>query len=69
MAALFRAQLGKFEHWISNQENFSMLRITYADMIADPEAAVDRVNEFLGGTLNRDAMMAAVDPDLYRNRR
>jgi hypothetical protein len=69
MAALFRAQLGKFEHWINNQENFSMLRIKYADMIADPETAVDRVNEFLDGTLNREAMMAAVDPKLYRNRR
>lgn len=69
MAALFRSQLTKFEHWISNQNNFSMLRVGYADMIADPETAVDRVNAFLGGSLNRDAMMAAVDPDLYRNRR
>ena len=50
MAALFRSQLAKFEHWISNQKNFSMLRVGYADMIADPVAAVDRVNKFLGGT-------------------
>ena len=69
MAALFRAQLAKFEHWISNQENFSMLHVGYADMIADPVAAVDRVNAFLGGTLDRDAMISAVDPELYRNRR
>ncbi len=68
MAALFRSQLATFEHWIRNQKNFSMLRVGYADMIADPEAAVDRVNAFLGGTLNREAMIRAVDPDLYRNR-
>lgn len=68
MAALFRAQLAAFEHWIRNQKNFSMLRVGYADMVADPVAAVDRVNDFLGGTLNRDAMIRAVDPDLYRNR-
>ena len=69
MAVLFRAQLVKFEHWISNQKNITMLRVGYADMIADPEAAVDRVNAFLGGNLNRDAMIEAVDPKLYRNRK
>lgn len=69
MAALFRSQLTKFEHWISNQKNFLMLRVGYADMIVDPVAAVDKVNAFLGGTLNRDAMIGAVDPELYRNRR
>ncbi len=68
MAALFRSQLATFEHWIHNQKNFAMLRVGYADMIADPVAAVDRVNAFLGGTLDRDAMTRAVDPDLYRNR-
>ncbi|MBM4311258.1 MAG: sulfotransferase [Deltaproteobacteria bacterium] len=69
MAALFRSQLATFEHWVRNQKNFSMLRVGYADMIADPVAAVDRVNKFLGGTLDREAMIRAVDPDLYRNRR
>jgi len=69
MAALFRAQLVKFEYWINNQKNFLMLRVGYADMIADPETAVGRVNEFLGGSLDRDAMIKAVDPELYRNRR
>jgi len=68
MAALFRSQLATFEHWIRNRNNFSMLRVGYADMIADPETAVDRVNAFLGGSLNREAMIRAVDPDLYRNR-
>jgi hypothetical protein len=69
MAALFRAQLVKFEHWITNQKNFSLLRVNYSNMITDPEVEVDRVNAFLDGTLNRDAMMAAVDPKLYRNRK
>jgi hypothetical protein len=68
MAELFRTQLAKFEHWINNQNNFSMLRVGYADMVADPEATVDKVNEFLGGSLNREAMIRAVDPELYRNR-
>jgi len=69
MAALFRSQLVKFDHWISNQKNFSMLRVNYSDMIDDPEGAVDRVNFYLDGVLNRDAMIRAVDPELYRNRR
>ena len=69
MAEAVSLALAKFEHWISNQKNFSMLYVGYAEMIADPVAAVDRVNAFLGGTLNRDAMIRAVDPELYRNRR
>jgi len=69
MAELFRSQLVKFDHWISNQESFTMLRVNYADMIADPDLAVDRVIAFLGGGLDRDAMLRAVDPELYRNRR
>jgi len=69
MAALFRSQLASFEHWIRNQKNFSMLRVDYAAMIADPVAAVDKVNAFLGGSLDRNAMISAVDAKLYRNRR
>jgi hypothetical protein len=46
-----------------------MLRVGYADMIADSETAVDRVNDFLGGSLNRDAIIKAVDLELYRNRK
>jgi hypothetical protein len=69
MAALFRSQLATFEHWVRNRKNFSMLRVDYAGMIADPEAAVDSVNAFLGGMLDRNAMIRAVDSKLYRNRR
>ena len=61
---MFRAQLAEFEHWIINRKNFSMLRVGCADMMVDPETAVDRVNAFLGCSLNRDALMAAVDPEL-----
>ncbi len=46
-----------------------MLRVGYADMIVDPETAVNRGNAFLGGSLNRDAVVKAVDPELYRNRK
>jgi len=34
-----------------------------------PDAHARKLNEFLGGQLNEPAMLAAVDPSLYRNRR
>jgi hypothetical protein len=68
MAGLFRSQLAAFDHWIRNQPNFSLLRIDYAAMVAEPRPAIERVDAFLGCGLNVEAMVRAVDPALYRNR-
>jgi hypothetical protein len=69
MAGLFRSQLTSFNHWVRNQPCFSLLRVSYADMVAAPRAAVEKVNAFLGGGLDVEAMVRAVDPRLYRNKK
>jgi len=65
---LFAAELTRFDHWIRNQKCFSLLRVEYAAMIAQPLAIAEKINQFLGSNLDVHAMAAVVDPTLYRNR-
>ena len=48
--------------------NFEVLEIDYPDLVAEPAAWAERVNEFLGGDLDTAAMAARVKPSLHRNR-
>lgn len=66
--ALFKAELKKCEQWILEQPNFSVLYINHRDIINRSPAQAQKVSDFLGGGLDVEAMVAVVDPDLYRNR-
>lgn len=68
MMEYFRSQLAGFHHWIGNRKHFSMLVVNYRDMISSPKEQAGRLNPFLGGYLDVEAMVAAVDPILYRRR-
>lgn len=69
MARLFRSELGRFDAWIKNQPNFSLLDVSYNELLADAAPIARRVAKFLDGRVDPDAMCAVVDPSLYRNRR
>lgn len=69
LARIFDDQVNKVLKWLAGQPNFSVLQVTYHELIADPAAHVRKLNEFLGGQLDQPAMLAAVDPSLYRNRK
>ena len=68
MAELFEAELDKCDKWLKGQPDFSVLYISYREMIQHPSDVCRRVNDFLGGGLDVEAMAATVDPSLYRNR-
>jgi len=68
MEALYSGELAKCEKWLAEQPNFNVLYINHRDMINDGPAQAQKINEFLDGGLNIDAMAAVVDPALYRNR-
>jgi hypothetical protein len=65
---VFRAEIDKSNRWLAKQPNFQVLYVNYNEMIADPAPQVARINEFLGGGLDTKAMIAVVDPTLYRQR-
>lgn len=69
MEELFRRQLAEFDRWIAGRRNFSILDVEYKKMISDPRPLCEQISLFLDGRLNVEAMIRAVDPTLYRNRK
>lgn len=68
LAELLGKHVLKTKSWLAAQPNFSVLDVDYNAMLADPSPFVPEINRFLGDMLNETAMMAVVDPNLYRNR-
>jgi len=69
MEELFRRQLADFDRWIAGRRNFAILDVEYKKMISDPQPLCEQINRFLDGRLDIEAMIRAVDPNLYRNRK
>jgi hypothetical protein len=65
---MYRAHLEKVEFQLRFRPNFEALYLNYADVVADPRSQARRIVEFLGGGLDLEKMVGAVDGSLYRNR-
>ena len=63
-----REQLSEIDAWLRQQANFDVLPLDYADVLASPRSAAARIDEFLGGGLDREAMARVPDPALHRQR-
>ena len=68
MAMLFEKHLKQVDEWLKAQPNFRVLYVHYSDILSDPRPQIARINDFLGGNMDEEAMAAAIDPNLYRNR-
>jgi len=68
LAVVFAAKRAETEAWLAQQPGFRKLELDYREVVADPLAAADAIDDFLGGRLDRGAMASAVDPLLYRQR-
>jgi len=62
------AHLKKVQAWIAAQKNFRVLFCDHRELLRAPAEQARRVAEFLGGSLNEQTMVQAVDPALHRNR-
>ena len=67
LRAVYEAQLKQVHAHLAAHACFEVLRVPYADAVAQPAAQAARIQAFLGGGLTLDAMVAAVDPSLQRN--
>ncbi len=68
IARLFQKHLQQVQSWMAQQPHVQYLEVSYNELLAAPRPVVERVNRFLGGALNVDAMTQVVDPSLYRQR-
>ncbi|MBA3484455.1 MAG: sulfotransferase family protein [Pirellulales bacterium] len=69
MSALFRSEIDSFYKWVEGQRHIELIDVDYNRMQQQPREEAARVNEFLGGALDVDAMVGVVDQALYRNRK
>lgn len=65
---LFQKHLDEIGKWLGEQANFSVLYVNYNEMLSQPDAKVQELVRFLGGTLDAARMSAVVDQQLYRQR-
>jgi hypothetical protein len=68
MVRAFTMHLARLHVWLADQPHMGVLRVGYAEVVADPDGEARRVSAFLGGRLDVAAAARAVDPALYRNR-
>ena len=66
---LFEKHFNHVYHWIQKQKNIRFVEVSYNQLLSSPEEEISKVNHFLGGKLDENAMLAKIDPDLYRQRK
>lgn len=68
MAESYRIHLDHLNEWLKARPHIAVLRVAYKNLVEQTSEQVCRICEFLNVPLNVDAMLKAVDPELYRNR-
>ena len=64
----FADDLWRARYQLTHQPWFEMLEIHSTAVLSHPREGARQISDFLGGSLDIEAMAAVVDPDLYRNR-
>ncbi len=68
MSTMFEGHLDKTEAWLDEQPNMDVLYVSYNEAVKDPRKTAHEVNQFLGGDLDENKMIAVIDRVLYRQR-
>lgn len=66
---LFVAHLEEIENWLRKRSDIDVIFQSYSRMVTEPRQGAEKINQFLGGILDVEAMLSEVDPELYRNRK
>ncbi|MGH9160005.1 MAG: sulfotransferase [Vicinamibacteraceae bacterium] len=68
LVQLYERHLGQVRRMLAGQPCFRTLDVEYRSVLANPDEQARRIDAFLGGALNVEAMRRTVDAALYRNR-
>ena len=66
LARIYEHQLEKAKDYMARQSCFEFIEVWYGAIIEYTRPQIERINTFLSGELDVDAMVAAVDPSLRR---
>jgi hypothetical protein len=64
----WQASLEKSISYINKQPNMEVLEVYYAEVLEDPLKQAEKVQSFLGFSLELDRMTQIVEQDLYRSK-
>ena len=64
----FTKQLQIIEFWKNNEPGVELIYVNYTDMLENPEAEIEKICNFIGLPLDKEAMLNSIDKSLYRNR-
>jgi Sulfotransferase domain len=68
MHELFEKDVRRAQDMLAHEPQFETLEVQYTAILERPLEEARRIAGFVGGGLDVEAMAAAVDPELYRNR-
>ena len=69
MKGVFLKHIQEVNEWLSTQKNIEILEVSYNKIVEKPDYEVRRVNNFIGGNLDENAMIMSVDKRQYRQRK
>lgn len=69
MKKIYQEHLKQVNAWIAKQPNIEVLYVNYNTMLDNPLESLQKVNEFLGGGMDVNALAGVVDRELYRERK
>lgn len=68
MTEVFQRHLQRVEEWLGQQRNMDVLYVHYNEILERPAEHVERINRFLGGTLDAERMTSVINKALHRQR-
>jgi hypothetical protein len=68
MAEMFNKHLKDIENLIATRPNMECLYVSYNEVLENPLVNIEKINDFMGGNLNRQSMLEVVDKTLHRQR-
>ncbi len=68
MELMYTKHLYQVEEWLSSQNNFHVLNVSFADLIRQSQREIKRIIDFTGKNFDLIKMKQVIDPSLYRNK-
>ena len=68
MEDYYKTHIKQTKEWLSLQPNFSVIYLSYNELVKNPNQDLSKLSNFLEHELNLDKMSKAIDQNLYRQR-
>jgi len=64
----YHEQLKQVEVWKEKEPGVELIYVDYTEVLEDPNSITEKIEKFVGVTLDQPAMASCVDKSLYRNK-